>query len=540
MSTNTQPLRAGGYQSLISSAFLVAATLMVSQYTYYHYGPAHVIVAPLGWSHADDIAVHPTKPKPAPKEDGDAAKPAADGKAPGGYEEPGEKDAESVQRRGVFVLDWPTFDKVAYKLRVVKSLAPAEILVALLFLLAAPLALLLGGRQLWPRWPQWLFIGLAALSMLGADAFKEGRMQLLQWGLAVLATWWLAGVALVTPGQCKRFGRLLTVLTVFLIAFAGLQYLQAVLFKAAGQQMPTYVRASCQSRSAYGGLLAMLLSFAFAQVLEGENKGRGKFVRLGWVLLCAAGMATMMAGGAVVAFFVAMVAMAALRNPRTMIFTLVLAPMVYFGTVDLLPDGHLRLVRGSWAFLAHEDGPAVSGVEKRWLEAGAALTGFSGLRDDDVLGQRKDETGDVITVPIAKRPVAAFGVGPGANYQQTIGEWYGSLDNPKKQEPDTYTLYLMLAVQLGLCGVLAWAWLLADGAATARGAYQALADRELRTLALGVFGACVSVLVFSVWGTILLRGTGLMLFTLLALGARLASLPAAAPLTEVVGDDANL
>jgi len=61
--------------------------------------------------------------------------------------------------------------------------------------------------------------------------------------------------------------------------------------------------------------------------------------------------------------------------------------------------------------------------------------------------------------PIGKRSVAAFGVGPGLNYQGTIGEWYGSLDNPKKQEPDTYLLYMMLAVKLGLFGALAWAWL---------------------------------------------------------------------------------
>jgi hypothetical protein len=197
----------------------------------------------------------------------------------------------------------------------------------------------------------------------------------------------------------------------------------------------------------------------------------------------------------------------------------------------------------------HREGGVIKGVEKRYLELAADLNVFNGSHDQTITRPKdvpkdkdKDKAKDKVQdkpksaaagaeeeesapkVPIGKRSGLTFGMGPGLNYQSYIGALYETLDNPKKQEQDTYTLYMFLACQLGLFGALAWAWLLFDGAGLARTAYSGLRDRGLRTLALGVYGALVAVIVYSVWGTLLIRGTGLMLFTLLAVAARLEQL----------------
>ena len=496
-----------GYQRLVHRLFLVAAVLMACQYTVFRYGPATVFVMPLGIHGPESIGLEP--------------------KAKEGVE------PSDVQKPGVFVIDWATWDRVAYRLQKVKSIPPAEMFAALLFLLAAPLAFVLGRRQLWPRWPQWMFIGLAGLSLLGASHFKGGVMEVAQWCLVVLAAYWLAGVALVDAEQVKRLLRWLGWLTLVLIGMAALEYYRYILVPKGAAELPTYVRATCQSRSAYGGLMALLLALAYGRVLAGPRP----LARLGWALVCLAGSLTMTAAGAVVAWFVACLAMAAQRGRNAFVATLVLVPLAYLGAANQVSTYHLWHLQRSWAFLSLDERYQPNGVEKRYLELGASLRAFDGQLDREVVGSLKEPGAEeAIVKPIGKRSVAAFGVGPGGNYQHAIGQYYAALDNPKKQEQDTYTLYLMLALQLGVFGALCFAWLWTDGMGIARAAYGALEDPELVAAALGVHGACAAVAVFSVWGTLLVRGPGLLIFVVLALAARLERLSQPAPPSPLTPD----
>jgi hypothetical protein len=513
-----RPAPGGLYQRRLSLVFLLAATLMCSQYTYFKFGPARIFVAPIGHTGPEKIGKEPQ------------------------YKEGVEPS--DVQRAGTYFINWATWDQVAYRLHSVKSKPPAEMLTALLFFLALPLVLVFRDRQLWPRWPQWLFLICACLALLGADKFKDGASTIVQWVLMMFIAYWLAGALIGDAEQARRFGRLLTVLTGVLLLMAAREYLVFVMFHGAAPADPTMVRASLQSRAAYSGLMMMLLAFAGARALGSEEPA----ARWGWAAVALLGSATLMTLGAVFALYGAAAAMTVAAAPptergrRLLLGVLVGLPLA-FGLLTLVlgrGPAHWRMLHDSASFY-RRDGGVIAGVEKRYLEMGADLNMFNGVHDQTITKKvKKDKDKDAaeptkpaaegedaagsVGKPVGSRSRTLFGLGPGLNYQGAIGSFYDSLDNPKKQEQDTYNLYLVMACQIGLLGALALAWILWDGAALAHGAWRQLDDPELSALALGLYGALVGVIIYSIWGTLLIRGTGLMLFTLLALAARLAQI----------------
>ncbi|MBI5832481.1 MAG: hypothetical protein HZB16_09270 [Armatimonadetes bacterium] len=479
----------GRYQAALSLLFLLCASLMVSQYTFYKYGPAKVIISPIGRHTQSNIAYY-AKPK--------------DGVPP-----------EDIQKPGLFILNWAEFDQCAYRLHSTKSIPPAEMLGALLFVLALPTVLFFGRRVPWPRWPQWFYMLIGCMALLGAGEFKEGVKELIQWGLIMIATWWLAAVAIADGEQARRFGRWLVVLTVGLLLMAVREYVVYVLMARPAQ--PLLVRASLQSRSAYCGLMAMLLTMLFARGLWSSDRRW----TIGAVAAVLVGASTMMTLSGLIALYVGCLVVAGRHSLRALGYTALCLPLAV-GLFGCVSRGHLGILRESASFYRMEGGRA-TGVEKRYLEMAAALNMFNGAQDDTLTKPDPNAKPgeEAQAIPVGSRSAATFGVGPGLNYQSVIGRYYNTLDNPKKQEPDTYTLYLLLACQLGIFGAVAWAWILFDGATTASHAAARLRDDELRALALGVQGALFSLLVFSVWGTLLVRGTGMMIFTLLALAWRL-------------------
>jgi hypothetical protein len=123
------------------------------------------------------------------------------------------------------------------------------------------------------------------------------------------------------------------------------------------------------------------------------------------------------------------------------------------------------------------------------------------------------------------------GVGAGENYQAHIGQHYGSLPNPplEKMEPDTHNVYLLIASQMGLLGLFALLYLVFDFMSRARRVGRAQPKGYPAALAMGLWGCLLSFLLYSLWGTILTRGTYLVLVTLLALIATLERLYAPPP-----------
>lgn len=507
MSVKPASPSAGRWQGWIAFFFLAVVALLCTQTAVVLYGPAKVIVSPFGYH-----GPHQIGEVPYPKE---------------------EVPDELVQQPGLYVIDWAVFDQCAYKLDDGRTLPVAEGAVALLILLALPLLLQMRGRLLWPRWPLWLLCGLGLLSVLNADSFMGAAIELVQWILVLLATWWLAAAAVSDEEQVRGLGRWLTLLTVVMVAWAGFDFYRYVLLPPAGAELPTHVRAACASRTAFGGLMVLLLPLAFAKVVQAHNL----IVKAGYLVLFVAGLSVLTASGAVIAVVAAAVYQASTRGWKPAVAALILVPALALGAGWSVSKQHLRQLAESVQLYQRAPDGTPYAVEKRYLEQAAALNALTDARYVLPPGATQEEGGAEI---IGYRSNLIGGVGAGQNYQRAIGGYYGSLDNPEKQEPDTYNLYLLLAVQVGLFGALAWAWVLFDGVALGRQALRGLPDERLQTLALGIAGSCVAVLVFSLYGTVLVRGVGALLAVLLATGARLAGFaPVSVAVTERSAAGAN-
>ncbi len=111
------------------------------------------------------------------------------------------------------------------------------------------------------------------------------------------------------------------------------------------------------------------------------------------------------------------------------------------------------------------------------------------------------------------------GVGPG-NYQLNIGTYYSSLPNESKLPPDSNNLYTVQAVSLGLLGLTALLWTIAHFARLANDARKYLQVRNRDAwLPLGVLGSLVSWGLVNIFHASIVRGTGLVLAFVCALGA---------------------
>jgi hypothetical protein len=129
----------------------------------------------------------------------------------------------------------------------------------------------------------------------------------------------------------------------------------------------------------------------------------------------------------------------------------------------------------------------------RYAEWGAAL---------DMLGSRE-------------RPVAVIGAGPG-QYQEKIGGYFGVLPKSGKLEPDFQNQYLVIAVDLGLVGLMAFVLLMWR---SGRIAWSRLpvADGDLPDVLPALIGALAALVVANFFGGTLVRGTGVTILFIVSL-----------------------
>jgi hypothetical protein len=119
-----------------------------------------------------------------------------------------------------------------------------------------------------------------------------------------------------------------------------------------------------------------------------------------------------------------------------------------------------------------------------------------------------------------------LGVGIG-NYQQNIGQFYGTLPLPNVNtvEPDTHNLYLVLAVSAGIPAALAFLWLLGGFARRAGEGCLRAEDPFVRGVLLGCTGSLAALVVTNVFTSTLVHGSGpamVIVFALAASGLHLA------------------
>ncbi|HIE51874.1 MAG TPA: hypothetical protein EYP85_08955 [Armatimonadetes bacterium] len=436
---------------------LLAVTGMVTQYAVTRYNGHWVVVAPLGTATTADFL-----------ESGLA------GKGP------------------VVFITRGVLDEVAHKLHQFPFVAPADVLVAVLFAIAVLLTLKNRQRVDWVAWPPlclWAFLLAAGLSVLGAESMRNWLTETAQLALYFFAGYWLAVNLLRRETEVRRTVVWLLGVSLLVLAFGLRDYWVHIYAAPLERENPLWVRATFMSRTAFCGLLALVLPLFLGFLLKAPTLGR----KVAWAVPVGLALYPLLSLGALVAVGAALLLMAAREGWRTLLFTALAVVVVAVLWVPFMSARQLDYLVDSVDFYDQ-----AGEVTKRYLEWAAT---YNLLADGHAL----------------------FGVGAGENYQHTIGQYYYFLPNPEKMEPDTYNLYLIITAQMGFLGLWAWLYVLFDFLRRAR-RLEAAREPYYRGLSLGLWGSLVSVAVFSLFGTILVRGTGLVLTLLLALIARVERL----------------
>ncbi|NLC58214.1 MAG: O-antigen ligase family protein [Armatimonadetes bacterium] len=257
------------------------------------------------------------------------------------------------------------------------------------------------------------------------------------------------------------------------------------------------VASTFGSRHIYGGYLAMALPVVFSLALT----ARGWPARVGLLAVIVVGAVTILSPGALIGLGVALLLVAARVSGRALQATL--AAVLAFGalTAVALPRNYEHNVY-QFAHFRTADGQALRAQWREWL-AGAQL-----VREHPLLG-----------------------VGPG-NFQQNIGTAYGQIgqEYPGKarpgadlaaglMEPDTNSLYVVTASSMGLLGLAALLWVLLYFGKVASAAARRLEGRAIGVLAAGLWGGIIGFAVTSIFSSLMVRGTGVVLGLLMALAA---------------------
>ncbi len=336
----------------------------------------------------------------------------------------------------------------------------------------------------WPPAAAWLFLALAALSLTRSDNVKGSAKDLFQFVeyFAVAGMLFAAQFEAAEPRAWARRVFLATVAVV--VACAAVQYaLPAVpAFKVAG---------TFGNRNVFGGFLSLALPIVLGLLFYDPAWPR----RLGYAALLAAGLAVTLSGATLLALGVAGVGMAAVRGRLALLATVaLLAAFVLYGLPNL-PRRNLDTAYDSVALFNGE-----AEVSTRYTEWQAA------------------------SLLVLDNPLRGVGAG---NYQGNVGRYFGTLPDPagRTAEPDSQNLYLVLAATLGIPGLLAFAALLATGAAGAARQFARAPDAVSRGLALGLLGSLTAYAINCVWSPLLVRGIGVPL----ALVCALATTALAAP-----------
>jgi len=250
------------------------------------------------------------------------------------------------------------------------------------------------------------------------------------------------------------------------------------------------VRGPFGNRNVYSGFLAMVLPLYFGMALWISNRN----LRLWYLGLVALGAFTMVAGLQFWCLALVLFLLSATRSWRaagycviaTAVFlglVLSLGPMNYQGLVKDVADPIERDEAFKVIALPGEEPPPL--VKKRWLEWQPALT---------MLGEN-----------------FLLGVSVG-NYQLNIGQgqYFGAVPNAKKTEPDTNSLYLVIASSMGFMGLVAFVGFLGHFAAAAGRLRRTLTDSWGQGLAAGLTGAVYAIIFVNLFSSLFVRGNSLI------------------------------
>lgn len=333
-----------------------------------------------------------------------------------------------------------------------------------------------------PPWPHFLFVGLAALSLLMAPDMTAAVKELVQ-----LIEYFLVG-GLVFEAFLREGGR---TARGFALAVAGISFLIILVFAVCQYGMPSddpmTVRGTFGNRNVLGGYFALLVPLAFA----GFFAVRLTVFRVFLLFLGAVALGVTLSGaawGAIVVALLALTACAGWKKLLPMLFSLAFVQVWIWPELPREND------------LTHLDSVAlyneVAEVERRYPEWQAAIN--LSLTHPDL------------------------GIGLG-NYQSQIGQYYNNI--PRRtgpSEPDAQNLYLVILATCGVAGLFAYLTVLLTGiGAAGKAAADDRNELSTRWVAGGVATGILAFALTCIWHPLLVRGIGLPFVFLLILARHL-------------------
>lgn len=377
-------------------------------------------------------------------------------------------------------------------------IAPADMLLvilAILWLIDVIRTRRLGAVR-WAPQAAWALLAVAILSVTKAVDIKTALTEIVQIGLYFVLAFMLFANTLRHHHQLRTAVDVLATATTVIVLWGLVQYFT--------EPDPMEVRASFGNRNVYSGYLTIVLPLLYGLSLHLADRWR----RWWWLAVVVAGAATMLSGPLVWCLLGALVAISAAHGRVTLVkcgaavaVFLVLMPLVlprnYAAALTELGNPYEE---GELYKIPRAEGTTDAGevkvVKKRWLEWQVAL---NMLADNPLLG-----------------------VGAG-NYQKRIGEYYGTLPDVKKSEPDTNSLYLVIGGSIGLAGLVSLVALLAYFWRLAAGLWLRVEGDWGRGLAAGLMGSLGCLVAANFFTSLFVRGIGpimILVFALIEVVAR--------------------
>ncbi|HUW56660.1 MAG TPA: hypothetical protein VMZ92_08500 [Planctomycetota bacterium] len=362
--------------------------------------------------------------------------------------------------------------------------------------------------------PAVVLILLAVASMLFAQNKLTAMADVVQFvEYFIVLTLVLASV-LGTKGHLETLTWPWLAVGVFLVIGSACEYL------GTGR---TSAEVSCTflNRNVLSGYLAMLLPLAWGLMLFKRTDPGHPIMRLAWYLallvILGLGLTVMLAGGPWIAAVLGILIVSVVRSRKLFPVVLLVMLVLVIGVYPLLPRNNTAVLAKSLQVFDEEvktDNP-MDRMNPRYVEWQAGVKFLTPGYHRQLGISRRAHLRQLL-----------LGVGIG-NYQQHIGRFYGFLPKPNVNttEPDTQSLYLVLAVSVGIPAVLAFLWLVGAFLRRAAVGYAKATDPFLRGLLLGCVGSLASLLITNIFTSTLVHGAGpamILVFAFASAGARLA------------------
>ncbi|NOZ24113.1 MAG: O-antigen ligase family protein, partial [Planctomycetes bacterium] len=285
------------------------------------------------------------------------------------------------------------------------------------------------------------------------------------------------------------------------------------------------IRGTFSNRNVLGAYLALMLPFLWGIALA-HKKGLAIVTRTWAVILTVAGLSVMTSGGAMLAVLFSILAITFIRDEKFFSILAVLVLVFAIGAGLFLKS---KLQRLEAKYAARPNITMLQDSIKLFKQSDAAKRGYG--------WQQRYVEWQAAVNAITVHPI--FGVGVG-NYQQNINQYYGEILKPAENymEADAMNGLLVLAMTMGIPGLVAFLWILFKFQKFGAQGFSLLPASLEKGFALGIYGAMTSVLIASLFTNVLVRGVGIVFVILLALAGQVNDLsPDEAPEEPKEGDE---